>query len=573
MSLIEISNLGKTYNLGSKKAGLEVLKDITLSIDEGEFVIFLGPSGCGKSTLLRIVAGLETPSSGIVRVEGEEISKPSRERGMVFQSYTSFPWLTVFRNIEFGLKHSGMEKEIRYAKTQRYIDMVGLHGFEDSYPHELSGGMKQRLAIARSLVMDPKILHMDEPFGALDAQVRQSLQEEIISIQRDTGKTILFVTHDIDEALLLGSRIIVLSSLPGSIVHDEKRIEKRRLSREYFFTDDFVTDKRRFARLIEGRSLRIGLSEWAGNAPILYAKEKEFIPPSIDLSIGLSSHQRVSGFKEGRYDVIGIEMSSLIGQIPTLSGKFVLASVGSCGIGTDVLVVRKEKVLNIEDLGKARIGFAPKSRGHLQFACIFDEHNLDFSNLTLNCERNVSIIGNQHIYIEHLRAGEIDAAILTEPAITELFSSENKQYFSILDTGIDQGLFNQVYIAREDIIHRKRDLLLSYLRFVLESNALLIQNEQDTLSLLHRRFSRSGSQESSFIKKIDSPYYLFENLLYYDIEDNIRYFSDGELLNKLFLLSEIAFKAEILDELITKEEIQNCIDDSFIRNILEESEN
>jgi len=202
----------------SKRYGdLVALKNVSFDVKDGEFVCIIGPSGCGKTTLLRIVAGLTPPTSGCVIVDGEEIRGPSQDRGFVFQEYTLLPWRTARENIELGLELQGMAKEERFKLAQKYIDLVRLRGFEDAHPKELSGGMQQRVAIARALITDPEMILMDEPFGALDAQTRNLMQEELLRIRRASNKTILFVTHNVDEAVFLADRIIVMSTRPGEV--------------------------------------------------------------------------------------------------------------------------------------------------------------------------------------------------------------------------------------------------------------------------------------------------------------------------------------------------------------------
>ncbi len=215
MSLLEIKSVSKVFDVDGK--AMEVLRDIDMSIDEGEFVCFIGPSGCGKTTLLRIIAGLEMPTAGVVLLDGSPIKGPGPERGMVFQEYSLFPWRTVLDNVAFGPEIRGMSKDERYRLARQYLKMVGLERFESRYPHELSGGMKQRVAIARALVNDPKALLMDEPFGALDAQTRNVMQSELLKIWEEEKKTVIFVTHSVDEAIYLGDRIVVFSSRPGRV--------------------------------------------------------------------------------------------------------------------------------------------------------------------------------------------------------------------------------------------------------------------------------------------------------------------------------------------------------------------
>jgi ABC-type nitrate/sulfonate/bicarbonate transport system ATPase subunit len=200
------------------------LQATDLDVAESDFITILGPSGCGKSTLLRIVAGLDQPTAGEVLLDGQRIHGPGADRGMVFQSYTLFPWLSVLDNVCFGLRERGMPQQERLEIAHGFIAKVGLKGFERHFPKQLSGGMQQRTAIARSLANNPRMLLMDEPFGALDHQTRELMQELLLGIWEEQKKTVLFVTHDIDEAVFMGSRVVVMSARPGRIKLD-RRVE------------------------------------------------------------------------------------------------------------------------------------------------------------------------------------------------------------------------------------------------------------------------------------------------------------------------------------------------------------
>jgi NitT/TauT family transport system ATP-binding protein len=193
------------------------LEDVTLDVRAGEFLTLVGPSGCGKSTLLDLLGGLTAPTSGQILLDGRPITGPARDRGVVFQQYALFPWRTALQNISFGLEIAGVRSSERTEKARHYLDLVGLSAFANRYPHELSGGMKQRVAIARSLAYDPDVLLMDEPFAALDAQTRETLQIELLRIWRATAKTIIFITHGIDEAVVLGQRVAIMTARPGRI--------------------------------------------------------------------------------------------------------------------------------------------------------------------------------------------------------------------------------------------------------------------------------------------------------------------------------------------------------------------
>lgn len=212
--IIELEGVSKRYG------DMLALDNVSLRIEKGEFVVIVGASGCGKSTTLNMIAGFDHPSEGLVKVEGRQVTEVSPNTGMVFQQYALFPWLSVIDNIAYGLKMKGMKKAERRAIAQQFIDMVGLKGFESAYPKQLSGGMKQRVTIARVLANDPAVMLFDEPFAALDAMTRQVLQEELVRIYEQSGKTIVFITHSIDEALMLSSRILIMSARPGKIAQD-----------------------------------------------------------------------------------------------------------------------------------------------------------------------------------------------------------------------------------------------------------------------------------------------------------------------------------------------------------------
>jgi NitT/TauT family transport system ATP-binding protein len=202
---------------GSERLPFIAVESLSLAVKKGEFVTIVGPSGCGKSTFLDILAGLSEPTTGDVYIDGHKVSGPGLDRGIVLQGYALFPWRTVRQNIEYGLEIKKLKKAARREISDHFIDLVDLKGFENSYPYELSGGMKQRVAIARALAYDPEVLLMDEPFAAVDAQTREILQEELLRIWDKTGKTIIFITHSIEEAVFLADRVVVMETNPGTI--------------------------------------------------------------------------------------------------------------------------------------------------------------------------------------------------------------------------------------------------------------------------------------------------------------------------------------------------------------------
>lgn len=214
--IMVVEELTKNYDAGGG-ASVVALDSLSLHVDQGEFVSLVGPSGCGKTTLLEILAGLRSPTHGTVQVGGEVVSGPRRQIGVVFQEESTFPWRTVRENVEFGLQMDGVGRAQRAERARRMISLVGLEGFDDAYPHQLSGGMRQRVAIARTLVTEPEIVVMDEPFGALDEQTRLLLGGELRDLATRTGATVLLVTHSIQEAALLSDRVVVMSARPGRV--------------------------------------------------------------------------------------------------------------------------------------------------------------------------------------------------------------------------------------------------------------------------------------------------------------------------------------------------------------------
>ncbi|WP_300302809.1 ABC transporter ATP-binding protein [Ferrovibrio sp.] len=220
MSKLKIDTVSRVFPGVRGGAPTRALEPTSIAVEDNDFITILGPSGCGKSTLLRIVAGLDQPTTGNVLLDGQPVREPGPDRGMVFQSYTLFPWLTVRENICFGLREKGVAEKQQAETAARFIEQVGLKGFENHYPKQLSGGMQQRTALARALANDPKILLLDEPFGALDNQTRALMQELLLGIWEKARKTVLFVTHDIDEAIFMANRVLVMTARPGRVKCD-----------------------------------------------------------------------------------------------------------------------------------------------------------------------------------------------------------------------------------------------------------------------------------------------------------------------------------------------------------------
>jgi ABC-type nitrate/sulfonate/bicarbonate transport system ATPase subunit len=259
MTTLKIDAVSRIFPSRQGGEPTRALEPTNLDVGNNDFVTILGPSGCGKSTLLRIVAGLDRPTSGRVVLDGKEVTGPGADRGVVFQSYTLFPWLTVRENIAFGLRERGVPEAERNRIANGFIQRVGLSGFENHWPKQLSGGMQQRTAIARALANDPKILLLDEPFGALDNQTRALMQEMLLGIWERDQKTVLFVTHDIEEAIFLGSRVIVMSARPGRIKAEIAIDLPHPRSYRIKTTPEFVALKERLVEEIRAEALKVAI--------------------------------------------------------------------------------------------------------------------------------------------------------------------------------------------------------------------------------------------------------------------------------------------------------------------------
>jgi NitT/TauT family transport system ATP-binding protein len=276
---IRFDAVGKTFYLrGGTDEIFTALDRFSLDVRSGELLSLVGPSGCGKSTLLDLLGGLIKPSSGSVLIDGVPVSGPGLDRGIVFQQYALLPWRTAQANVEFGLEAKGVPRRRRAARAKEFLALIGLDGFGDRYPHELSGGMKQRVAIARSLAFDPDVLLMDEPFAALDAQTRESLQGELLRIWEATGKTIIFITHGIEEAVFLGQRVAVMTSRPGRIKQVvDIPLQGRTSEQDIRTSDDFTALRHQVWSLLHDEVSKAELLERPGRISDLLEPDREVV--------------------------------------------------------------------------------------------------------------------------------------------------------------------------------------------------------------------------------------------------------------------------------------------------------
>jgi len=251
MSSVAVENVALVFE-GKAGQTVTALENISFELEDKKFAVIVGPSGCGKSSLLYLIAGLNEPTSGGCKIGDQIIKGPGKDRGMVFQTYTLFPWLNVRKNVEFGLKLRGISSIERGRIASQFLREVGLDGFENAYPKQLSGGMQQRVALARALANDPEVLLMDEPFGALDSQTRSIMQELLVKIWEHSNKTVLFVTHDIDEAIFLGDHVYVMSARPGRMIQKVDVTIERPRNIEVLTSEKFINLKRKVMKLLHG---------------------------------------------------------------------------------------------------------------------------------------------------------------------------------------------------------------------------------------------------------------------------------------------------------------------------------
>ena len=491
----------------------------------------------------------------------------SADRGMVFQEYSSFPWLTVGGNVEFGLKRSGVSRSERARVSRRLLDLVGLQGFQRVFPGQLSGGMRQRLAIARSLAMDPAILLMDEPFGAVDAQTRRTLQKEFLSIQRETGKTVCFVTHDVDEALTLRHRVVVLTPTPARVVLDRKLDGRSRSSLTGSPERDPQSARAELLELLLPRKLRAGLSDWAGHAPVLWGIDQGRLPRTVEVSTGKSGTVRKVGLHRGEYDALGITLNSLIELLPAAHGRIICSTIGSKSLGTDVIVARSEVVKSVEDLRTARLGFLRNSLEHLIFGLAIEAHGLPFE--LLDAERPQIVECPRNEYVDLLLRAQIDAAVLCEPSLSEIMAASGGRAFRVVRSDLDQSLVHQVVFASDEALTELRPELKEYLRWVLDLNGCMGQGRQEILAALHSQRSVGG--QATGYRSGDGPYFLFDHIEYYDLAENRRLYVEREIVGLLEALCGTAEKLGIIEEAPDRRRLEQVVDSSLVRELVAEA--
>lgn len=455
--MLKIKNVSKTY-INSDNSHNEAIKNISLDIQDGEFVAFVGPSGCGKSTILKLISGLDHPSAGNIYAGDVEIKNPNKDRGIVFQHFALFPWLTVYENIAFGLRlQNKNQKEINDI-VSRYLKIIGLDYYKDKYPNSLSGGMQQRVAIARTLANDPKMLLLDEPFGALDVQTRSQLQEFLAVLWEETRKTTILVTHDVEEAIYLADRVYILSTRPGKIKETIAISLPRPRRPELRFNEGFLRIKKHISYIIrseaiksslekdhlqQGNVLRIGLDAWLGNTPFYIAKDLNlYSHHSIDtelLSIE-KDEDRMGTWKKGEVDLRNLPLDTAV-LLKERYPELKIVSVLNRSNGGDALVSKKD-VGSIHDLRGKKIAVEKMWISHFFLLYLLQKAGMSSSDVTI-VDMPGSDIGSALI------SGLSDAAILWEPWLSKLI--ELGDYKILADTKSHPILYD-VLVGSEELI-------------------------------------------------------------------------------------------------------------------------
>jgi ABC-type nitrate/sulfonate/bicarbonate transport system ATPase subunit/ABC-type nitrate/sulfonate/bicarbonate transport system substrate-binding protein len=461
--MIDVKNISQAF---VRRGGISVqaLQDVSFSVKDGEFVAIVGPSGCGKTTLLRVIAGLQKPTRGTISLDGLEIDRPSDDLGMVFQQSTLFPWLTVEENIAFGLVLKHQNKEAIQGAVNKYLTVTGLNQFKDAYPRALSGGMQQRVAIARTLANNPKAVMLDEPFAALDVQARSQMQEFLANLQEQEQKTSLLVTHDIEEAIYLADRIVLLSTKPGTVKEIVPVDLPRPRRGEIRFSDEFVKLKKYISYTIRSESIKaatdlrsfpssekkfiIASNIWPGIAPLYLAKEKGLFDRR-DLNVELAtvewSDDRFKPLIEDSVDVLNIPLDTALVACRTIPELRIIMPT-DLSYGGDALLV-KRSIESVKDLIGKKVGVEKQWVGHYFLLYILDRFGLSSRDVLLEDIKTGDIGAN-------IIAGRIDAGVTQEPWLSK--TKELADIKELVDSK-EYPLIYSVLVAKRETLIKKAD--------------------------------------------------------------------------------------------------------------------
>ena len=506
--MLKVNNLSK--NFGSTNA----IEDVSLDINEGEFIVFVGPSGCGKTTLLRLIAGLEKPTKGSVFFDNIEIKSPSPERGVVFQDFALFPWLTIFENIAFGLRIKKLSEEVIIQIVQRYLKLIGLNQFKNKYPHVLSGGMQQRVAIARTLANNPKILLLDEPFGSLDVQTRSQMQEFLAKLWDEEKKTTIMVTHDIDEAIYLADRVVILSTKPGTI----KEIINVNLPRprrpEIRFSDEYLKLKKHIDYIIRSESikaslennqsaeeniLKFGVNIWPGIAPFYYAKDIGLLSQGkkdIELISLEKDDNRIKKYQENKIDILTLTLDTAILLADKIDDLRVLM-VYNRSFGGDALVVNSS-IKSIQDLKNKKIGLEKGWVSHFFLLFLLDKFGLSSEDVEIVDFKGSDIGGG-------IISGKIDAGVLWEPWLSKTKELTNVR---TLATTKDFPVVYDVLVVKNSVYQKRKQEFDDLTHIWQHALKMFSEQKSEAIKIVATYF---GISETELSEQLDGLQFLNSN--------------------------------------------------------------
>ncbi|MBT4277428.1 ATP-binding cassette domain-containing protein [Candidatus Falkowbacteria bacterium] len=504
---LKINKVSKIFVDDSGKK-IEAIKDISVDVADKEFVAIVGPSGCGKTTLLKTVAGLLEPTNGEIYLNNKIINQPQKEMGLVFQNPASFSWLTVLENVEFGLKLQNIPERKRREIAGHFIDLVGLSSFEKSYIKNLSGGMKQRVAIATVLANNPDILLMDEPFSALDAQTRALMQELILTIWEETKKTVLFVTHDIEEAIFLADRVYVMSAKPGEIKDVININLPRDRTPEIKLSDDFLRIKKHISYIIRGeaikaahvnveslrpKALRVGTHTWPGNSPFYLAREVGIYKKKkldVELLSLEKEEDRIKALQNGEVDILNLTADGVVLAKERGLDLQIIACLNK-SIGGDAILTKKE-IKKVEELRDKTIAIERGWISHFFLLYVLKKHGMD--------EKNVKIVHMRGSDIgAALIANKVDAAVLWEPWLSQ---AQKLSSTKTLISTKEEPVIIDVLATTKDIAKKKNIEIKKFVNSWFESLNYADRNKERAHTLMAIPLGISTKELRELLKQL-----------------------------------------------------------------------
>lgn len=536
---------------------VEVLKDISIEVKDKEFVAIVGPSGAGKTTLLRIVAGLLKPSSGKVFLDKEEIHELTPKIGMVFQNPTSFPWLTVKENVEFGPKLQKISEEKIKKLSQFFINSVGLAGYENAFLSILSGGMKQRVAIAAVLANEPEILLMDEPFSNLDTQTKGLMQELIMSIWEETKKTVLFVTHDIEESIFLADKVYVLGTRPGFIKTEIDITLPRPRTQEMKLSEEFLQIKKHISYLIRGeaiksaqvpiktirpKALKIGLHIWPGISPFFLAQERGLYNEKI-LEVELMNLEketdRFEALSTDQVDLLTLTLDAAILAKEKIKDLKIITLLNK-SLGGDALIANKD-INSIPRLRGKNIALEENWVSHYFLSYILDQNKMSIKDIQI-VNMKGSDIGAALI------SKKVDAAILWEPWLSQ---TKRLTDANILASTNEYPVIFDVLVGKEKNLFERSDDIGKLIKIWFESVDFFEKNKKEACKITSFFFGLSNVELENYLSKLD----------FFDESNNSVFFgtqkAPGKLLDLIKTANKIWVNESKMTEIINYQEIVN----------------